>query len=330
MILATFDKGWETKYPVKQLEQEILSTFLDKLKISSRRAIVINSTWYTDEYHLTVLDYLKNNTIDCVVLVAMIDFPIPQANWFKDFNVEVIGIGYYPGLGQVDFWSLFMADKFVIPELFFQERHCNIDRPFMCLNRKPHHHRKKLYQQLCSRNLNTKGLVSMGSDNSHAVQALDNHIPLNNLAPNADLSYHGIPNDISTLGDIDNWSRHFLNIVTETVFDINQTNFVSEKIYKPILGMRPFLVYDTDGATKWLTQRGFHTYVDDFKDICDLDLDLPDNIAPFLSVLCEQPDSYWEKKLLDLEEKIQYNKQQFYRYVNRQKSIIQKGIVCPI
>lgn len=327
MILATFDKGWETTYPTKQLEQEILSVFLKNLQDSPRRAIVINSTWYTDDYHLTVLDYLKNNTVDCIVLVAMLDCPIPQLSWFKDFDAEIIGVGYYPGPVQIDFWSLFMAKKFNIPSNIDS---ANIDQPYMCLNRKPHWHRQKFYKQLCSLGLTTKGLVSMGSDNGNPAQTIDNNIPLNDLAPNADSSQYGIPNDISTLGDINNWKRHFLNIVTETVFDINQTNFVSEKIYKPILGLRPFLVYDTDGATKWLTQRGFHTYTNDFKDICDLDLDLPDNIAPFLSVLCEQPRSYWQKKLVDLNQKIMYNKQQFYRYVDRQKFIIDKGIVCPI
>jgi hypothetical protein len=151
--------------------------------------------------------------------------------------------------------------------------------------------------------------------------------PVVDLAPNSGNNQFGIPNDISTLGNIDYWQQHFLNVVTETVYDINSMNFVSEKIYKPILGMRPFLVYDTDSAYCWLTDRGFESYVDDFKDITDLDLKNPENLAPFLVTLSSQQPSYWKKKLVDLNQKIVYNKQNFYKYVDRQKFKVQKGIV---
>jgi hypothetical protein len=126
-----------------------------------------------------------------------------------------------------------------------------------------------------------------------------------------------------------NWQRHFLNIVTETVYDINANHFVSEKIYKPIVGMRPFLVYDPDGACQWLQDRGFVNYTDDFTDITDLDLKNPANIAPFLVVLSRQKSTYWKKKLVDLNQKIVYNKEHFYQYVDNQKLKVQKGIICP-
>ena len=58
MILNTFDNGWGPEFPIKKLENTLLSTTLDQLHASSKRVVVINSTWYTDEYHLTVLKYL--------------------------------------------------------------------------------------------------------------------------------------------------------------------------------------------------------------------------------------------------------------------------------
>jgi outer membrane lipoprotein-sorting protein len=94
--------------------------------------------------------------------------------------------------------------------------------------------------------------------------------------------------------------------------------------------MRPFFVYDPDGASKWLHDRKFVTYYDDFTDITNMDLTKPANVAPFLSILSEQPRSYWQKKLVDLNQKIVYNKQQFYKYVDDQKLKVQKGILCPI
>jgi hypothetical protein len=110
--------------------------------------------------------------------------------------------------------------------------------------------------------------------------------------------------------------------VTETQYDIQNTYFVSEKIYKPIVGFRPFLVYASDGAGEWLTERGFELYVNDFTDITDLNLAQPENIAKFLTVLCQQNSSYWQSKYLALKDKILYNNNNFYTYI--------KGIKCQI
>lgn len=327
MILRTFDNGWGPEFPVKQLENAILKPTLDQLHNSDKRVVVINSTWYTNEYHQTVLEYLRVNATDYIVLISMLDFATAQPDWYEEFDAEVIGIGYYPGPGQLDFWALFLDQNFFSPHTIELCRIDLVDRPFMCLNRKPHWHRQQLYQQLCERNLQHVGLVSMGSNSGQAVQKLDNDIEVPNLAPNSTADQTGILNDISSLGNISNWARCFLNVVTETAYDINQCQFVSEKIYKPILGMRPFLVYDPDGASKWLRDRKFVTYYDDFTDITDMDLTKPTNVAPFLSILSEQPRSYWQKKLVDLNQKIVYNKQNFYKYVDAQKLKAQKGIV---
>jgi len=151
-----------------------------------------------------------------------------------------------------------------------------------------------------------------------------------NLAPNASREHYGIPNDIVSLGHAENWQRHFVNIVTETFYDINRTGFVSEKIYKPVVGCRPFLVYDPDGGTQWLRDHGFESYVTDFQDITDLDLSMPDNLADFLVVLCEQPPQYWQAKYLALQEKILYNKNHFTDHVQHQWLKIKQGIPCQV
>jgi len=171
--------------------------------------------------------------------------------------------------------------------------------------------------------------VSMGGS-GQAVQALAQDRDHDSLAPNATRAHYGIPNDIVSLGHVDNWCRHLVNVVTETFYDINQTGFVSEKIYKPIVGCRPFLVYDPDGGTQWLTKRGFEIYTCDFSDISDLDLSKPDNLPRFLVALCNQAPAYWQKKFVDLQEKILYNKNHFADYVQQQHKLVKQGIPCQI
>jgi hypothetical protein len=322
MIIDWFDNGWGPEWPAKQFEKELLDSLLHTIDRDQSLTVVINSTWYSDEYHQQVLDRLRKKKFTQIVLVAMLDPAIPQVAWFAEFDCPVICVGYYSGQYMIDYWALF-SDKYNQDQPSMQTD--AIDTAFMCLNRKMHWHRRQLYNKLENLDLVDKGLVSFGTIKSLAVDREHD-----DLAPEASKDKFGVPNDIASLGHPNNWARCFLNIVTETAWNIGQTEFVSEKIYKPIIGCRPFLVYDTDGASAWLEQRGFETYVDCFKDITDLDLIDPDILPNFLKVLCNQPCSYWQKKFVDLQDKIMYNKNQFKKYVTDQKLILQKGIQCQI
>jgi hypothetical protein len=287
--------------------------------------VVINSTWYGQAQHHCTMTWLRDQPWDIAVLVCMIDAPIPHPEWFAEFGRPVIAVGSYKGAHHISLWAE-VAARYIQPST----EHA-IDLPFMCLNRKPHWHRVRLYQQLSEANLLEQGLVSMGgSDDLSPVRTVPEMITTNDLAPNGGKHYYGILNDIASLGDPTNWRRHLLNVVTETVFDVDDKYFVSEKIFKPLLGSRPFLLYAPGGGQQWLQDQRFETYIDDFQDITDLDLSDPVNMAPFLHTLCSQGSAYWKRKYLDLLPKIQYNLQRFNEFVSEQRQHIQQGITCPI
>lgn len=329
MIIKTFDNGWGIQYPLKVYEQSLVERMLKNTAKDDSKTVIINSVWYSQDYHHSVMAWLENNEFDHIVLVAMIDAAIPYPDRYAEFSKPVTAIGYYPGVYNLDFCALFV-DKFLKPpDLETLLDYSRIEVPFMCLNRKPHWHRKRLYRKIENLGLIDRGLVSFGDESGTAVRALMIDRDHDLLAPNATVDHYGIPNDIVSLGHIDNWKRCFLNIVTETFYDINKTNFVSEKIYKPIVGCRPFLVYDPDGGTRWLEDRGFQTYVDDFGDIANLDLRDPENLPEFLKILCDQDTGYFRKKFIDLREKIVYNKMHFKKHIDLQNQIIEKGITCP-
>ena len=255
----------------------------------------------------------------------MLDAASPQPAWYKEFGCEIRTVGYYPGPDTIDFWAL-VADQFITLDSYDITSGATIDTAYMCLNRKPHWHRKKLYQALESRDLLKHGLVSMGTDTGQVLRTVPNDQGQSNLAPNSGTGQNGIANDIVTLGNPVNWARHLLNVVTETVFEVEHTYFVSEKIYKPMVGHRPFLVYAPNGATAWLQERLFEPYVQDFADISDLDLANPENTTAFLTTLCQQTQTYWQAKLVELQSKILYNKQNFSRYIKSQHDKIQQGM----
>ena len=329
MIIKEYNNGWGSDVPLKQFESKILEQYLRPWRDDASKTVIVNSTWYNQQFHSQVCEQLSVNTPDRIVLTAMLDAAIVQPSWFADMGCEVYSVGYYRGPCTIDFWALAM-DQYFQPVDFDCFRSDLIDCAFMSLNRKPHWHRRKLYDSLCKLHLVDQGLVSMGGENGTAIRKLHIDQGISNLAPNANTDQHGIANDIMSLGDQQNWQRHFLNIVSETWWDLEKNYFVSEKIYKPILGQRPFLVYAKNGARDWLTQQGFMHYCEDFKDISDLDLCQPENIPEFLKTLCGMPKLYWQSKFIALKDKIMYNSNNFKSYVSQIKNKIAKGITCQI
>lgn len=327
MIIKKYDYGWGDNVPLKQFQNDIVERYLKSISEDAISTVMIDSVWYSQERHKQVLDELRMVEFDRLVLIAMLDYPVPRPDWYDGIDCEVIAVGYYPGAYEIDLWALAVSEYMTVPDGLVDAD--NIDCAFMNLNRKPHWHRKKLYNDLESRGLLEHGLVTMGSTIPTRARLLPQDDVYCILAPNPGPEQYGIANDIMSLGNPANWRRHFLNIVTETVFDITQNNFVTEKIYKPILGMRPFLVYAL-GADRWLIDRGFRTYSQDFGDITDLDLTDPYVIPDFLSILIKQGPDYWRQKYIDLLPKIQYNKQRFLEYVQELNHKIDRGIICPI
>jgi hypothetical protein len=322
MIVKTFDQGWGNEWPAKQFEKKILDQYLAKVYHDDVATVIINSTWYSQDYHQQVMTQLKAINPGRIILVAMLDAAIPQLDWYSSFNCEIRGLGYYRGPDEIDYWALICDENMVVPDF-----NTEIDTAYMCLNRKPHWHRMRLYRELERRQLLDQGIVSMGGEDGQHLRLLPEDQGMSTMAPNAGTEQYGIANDIMSLGHQANWCRHFLNIVTETVYDIDQQWFVTEKIYKPILGSRPFLVYG-QGATAWLDAHGFLNYNLDFADICDLDLSNPNNLPDFLETLVAQDKNYLKTKYLALSDKMHYNKTRFRNYAEEIRKRIQQGIPC--
>lgn len=320
MILKEYDIGWGSHWPMKQLEQQIVKNFLSDYYTNDSKTVVINSVWYTGDYHQQVMQELRELQPTHIFVVALLDPPIIQLNWFDELNCEVLGIGYYPGTGYIDYCALFVDHFYKPVDQNILISADVIDTPYMCLNRKPHQHRMRLYQGLQDADLLDRGFVSMGG--TPPLRLLENDSEGQEIAPNGGTEQFGITNDIVSLGNLSNWQRHFVNIVTETIWDIEPSNFLSEKTFKPILGLRPFLIYAPNGGIDCLTSRGFEHYINDFTDITDADLREPYNIPVFLKELCAQPSNYWQMKFAQLKEKMLYNQQRFKEYAAQQKNIL--------
>jgi hypothetical protein len=180
--------------------------------------------------------------------------------YIKENSKEVFYIGNTKGRYYFNYWAEFIRRN---PEGFFDDRYLEepqFDKVYMCLNRKPHDHRVFLVDKFREHDILDSGIVSLGIENSLVIEE-----SLSEIVELGEAAVHGkmdIKNDIVTLGDYKNWNRHFINVVTETT--IHTDVFISEKTWKPIIGLRPFVILGDYNIYIQLKELGFDTFDDVF------------------------------------------------------------------
>lgn len=225
----------------------------------------INTTWIEDENDLkNILDF--NKTSICYSgpdweNTQCIDLRRNAHNVIKENSRNVLHVGNSRGEYYFNFWTEFIRQN---DESFFADDYIaqpSFDKLFMCLNRKPHNHRKFLIDLLRSKNLMQHGIVSFGDEAEPIIltETLSQSINLGEAAVSGST---GIKNDIVSLGDPELWKQHFINVVTETT--VHTDVFISEKTWKPIIGLRPFLILGDNKIYSHLKDLGFDTFDDIF------------------------------------------------------------------
>lgn len=245
-----YDKGF-SKNIIGEHDTKIKEAILSQIDDSD---LFINTTWLEIDNELK---NLLNQNPKRIICYSGPDWENTvcrkeQNDFLKQYNPSYIGNTY--GRHYFSFWLDFVY-TYLEKYQTFDPYDIDITKTFMCLNRKPHRHRIELVESLG--NLIKDGYVSLGID---TPITLENDI-VNDDGDNAVAgTAGGITNDITGLGHPDNWNSHFLNVVTETTIHTNV--FLSEKIFKPIIGMRPFIVLGDDKVYEVLKNWGFDTFDD--------------------------------------------------------------------
>jgi hypothetical protein len=141
-------------------------------------------------------------------------------------------------------------------------------------------------------------------------------------------------NDIYTLGPLDVWRACFLNIVSETLmprennFRQNEPRvFWSEKVYKPIIGMRPFIINGRQDIYTKLKKLGF----DIFEDLwCGYNLIESKDTAEHTELIthivkhyCNMSSEELYNLYISLLPRLEYNRDLFYKHAQNQLDIIE-------
>ena len=239
--------GFNPRWAAGALERRTVDSLAQQLveQYPGQNITVVVPNWY--EYQ-SVLDWIQEDPNTKVVACSLTD-PISNV-WYSN---KIFGYGDM----QFDFWAVACAS------FFKQYRYPDIlptDFKYLYLNynRKPHAHRVLLVQAFES-----AGLVDLGCTTLSGTDYTVNDVDSDYVDSGARdiVGDIGIPNDIYSLGRQDIWQQSFLNIVSETQFDTDST-FLSEKTFKPIIGLRPFVINGNPKIYNWLAAAGFDCFED--------------------------------------------------------------------
>jgi hypothetical protein len=130
----------------------------------------------------------------------------------------------------------------------------------------------------------------------------------------------GIPHDVLTLHRIDYWQQHFLYIIGATEFNHWDDIFVSETQFKPILGLRPFLINGNPRTYQWLESNGFRHFNSYWPEIDFNDSDrVHDSLCEVIRLLSQMSKTQIEQLYVSMLPDLQHNKQRFYEFAKEQK-----------
>ena len=227
--------------------------------------IFINTTWLEKSDNLLkVLD--KNKITVCYSgpdweNTNCIDIRKDAHRAIKENSKDVIHIGNTRGKFYFNFWTEFIRQN---SSCFFNDEYLkepDFKKLFMCLNRKPHNHRRFLINLFEEKDLLANGYIRFFRDKNPLL--LTENLPdIIKDTDNAVVDDIPISNDIASLGDLNIWNSYFINVVTETT--VHTDVFISEKTWKPIIGMRPFLILGDYHIYSQLKELGFDTFDDLF------------------------------------------------------------------
>ena len=281
VIGVMFPKDWQ----YGAMEHEVVSSTEQQISyfFSEENNLLINTTWFGPQFENGAWQNLQalletGKKFDNLFLLATIDPVYVTEQQIKDIFVESgarsqYRIGMWENSEYEWNWHAAATPRYF--RNYTEDEVKMTDLPsgvFLCYQRKPRRHRVELTNLLIESGLDKRGVLTLGAGNKDDQKnwseglsgpriTVDNDLTQWTAADIGDKDrFAGLPNDLVTLGDLEIWKNHFLNIVSETEFNNWHPRFITEKTWKPMIGLRPFLIHGQTRIYSWLRKNGFHTF----------------------------------------------------------------------
>ena len=340
-IGTTFPPNWQ--YGPEEIEMFDKTAKQIESRFPDRRNLLINTTWFGPQFDFDdgwpsiEKLFASGESYDNLFLLSLID-PL----YLMDRDLQLIQnnlsikktyrIGMFLNTEYEYNFHAIVGDhlmpKYNNDDVMLK----NYDKDFLCYQRKPRVWRVDFANLVKQHNLIDNGIMTLGAKTEddydwsegrtwEPMVLKESHEPYKKDGQNDKTHYGGIPNDLVTVGGLDIWNQCFLYISSETVFNHWEPLFVNERIWKTMIGLRPYVIQGNPATYKWLQGHGFKTFnhywphvdMEDSKSVLD-------NIIKVLQFLdtksAEDKMSMYNDMLPDL----LHNKNRFYEFSGEQKN----------
>ena len=331
MSTYIFNKGFPPTWKIGILEKEIFSAIKNNIKKKYPDSInlIISPVWLFPIFTKSVIEFNKfmdKNPEN--IFISLMSDPLISSEILNtrlgDYSKHNL-FGYTDTENYFDFWAINCFryfKKYNIEDLKIKK----INNLFLNYNRKPHFHRKILVNELLNHNLDKIGIITLGTNKNLTLHENIEDFKEWGSFDAGDREKIKIPNDIHSLGIFDIWQTHLVNIVSETTFTNTLDKFVSEKTWKPIIGMRPFMLFGNEEKYQTLKNKGFDTFEDLWPYVVysdDIKISA-ENIAKNLQWLNDQGQSFQYDMYNSIYPRLLTNRNRFFEYAAEQNARIPK------
>ena len=334
---TTFPSNWlwstYENHCINTLNQQIETNFKDD------KNLLINLTWFGPQFNNNNSEYSKylkliGQKFDNLFLLSTVDPAMINRPQIEEMianlgNPKLYKIGNFDTKYHFNFFAPVLKKHF---QSYTNEELTLVDPQYIFINynRKPREHRVNFVRQLIKQDLKKYGIVTLGKPNVIYDKDPNNdlYFSIGETTEKYAKNNHWfsgpdqfeIPHDVLTLHRMDYWQQHFLYIIGATEFNVWDDLFVSETQFKPILGLRPFLINGNPRTYQWLRDNGFRTfnhYFDniDFEDSETVHESLCKAIEFLATKSPAQIIELYEQMLPDL----YHNRERFYKYADEQQ-----------
>lgn len=314
VIYGGFNPAWRAG----QFERELVDSLVINVnkQYPDLKKIVAVTSWHEPSL---LVEQIKEIDADITFLCSLTDPIGPIENLVEQLPGQVELVGYVGSKWYYDFWAV-ACSKFFKKYNNQELEPADFKYLFLNYNRKPHRHRIELVNLLETSGLVDYGCVTLGNSKYTVNDQTANY---KEHGANDVVGDVGIPNDVYSLGQLEIWNQSLVNIVSETQFEFSPNVFLSEKIWKPIIGLRPFVINGSPGIYRLLKRAGF----DCFEDLFPVDVLSDENFNNAWKFnnhkhIVESLNRLKDKDLLEiynqLRPRLLRNQQLFYEYASNQ------------
>jgi len=334
-IGQTFPEDWLWSRYENQYIESIRSQ-IDH-KFAKQKNLLINLTWFGPQFGHNGNAYAKfleyTSKVDNLFLLCSVDPSMLQTSQIEEIvsrldNPRLYKLGNFDGKYQFNFFAPVLAKHFREydnAEIVLRDPKWH----FINYNRKPRQHRVDLVKKMIAGGLDKHGLITLGKTNSESDKDLyltlgekdKDYVQYGHWFTEADRDDDiGIPHDVLSLHNIKYWQRHFLHIIGATEFSPDANLFVSETQFKPIIGLRPFLINGNPKTYEWLERQGFKTFNKYFPGIDFMDTGrVHESILGALMQIKDMTQDKLQKMYDSMMPELSHNQKRFFKFAEEQR-----------